>query len=131
MNIRKFVCMLAAGFISVTLVGAATTAAAKSRDVLVIGKKIDPELKRKVAYADLNLAFKPAQKVLGRRISDAAWNLCLDLNGRTSIDTCTNHAIHSTDQQVAAAIDRAERKMAGLPVGPAIAISIVINAYET
>ena len=127
MDSRKFACMLAAGLISVTLVGTATNAAAKPRDVVVVGT--DPELQRKVSYADLNLAFKPARKVLASRISDTAWDLCLDLNGPFDMDTCTIRAIHSTNDQVATAIDRAQRKMAGLPVGPAVAISMAISAH--
>ncbi len=126
---RKVACMLAAGLISVTLVGTATNAAAKPRDVVVVGDKTDPELQRKVSYADLNLAFKPARKVLARRISDTTWDLCFDLNGSLNIDTCTTRAIHSTDHQVATAINRAQRKMAGLPVGPAVAISMAISAH--
>jgi UrcA family protein len=120
--------MLAAGFMCVTLVGAATNAGAKPRDVVVVGEKVDLELQRTVSYADLNLAFRPAQKMLGKRISDTAWHLCFDLNGPTSIESCAARAIQSTDLQVAAAINRAKRQMAGLPVGPAVAISMVISA---
>ena len=125
---RQFACMLAAGFVSVTLVGAATSAAAKPRDVVIVGEKTDPELQRRVSYADLNLALKPARKILASRIEDTAWDLCLDLNGPMSIESCTTRAIYSTDHQVAAAIKRAGRKMAGLPVGPAVAISMTVSA---
>ena len=127
MDSRKIACVLAAGFISVTLVGAATSSSAKPRDVVVTGQKVDPELQRKVSYADLNLALRPAQKVLNRRISRTAWELCYDINSSNE-PTCTSGAIRSTDDQVAAAIDRAQRRMAGLPVGPAVAISMVISA---
>jgi hypothetical protein len=65
--------------------------------------------------------------VLDRRISTTAENLCIDLNGEDEVWPCTRDAINSTDDQVTAAIDRAQRKMAGLPVGPALAISIVIG----
>lgn len=126
---HKLACMLAAALVSVTLVGTATTAAAKPRDVVVVGEKNDPELQRKVSYADLNLAVKPARKVLANRISATAWDLCFDLNGPVSMDSCTTGAIRSTDGQVAAAIERAERQMAGLPVGPAVAISMTISAH--
>lgn len=129
MDSRKFACMFAAGLISLTLVGTATNAAVKPRDVVVVGDKSDPEVQRKVFYADLNLASKPGRKVLASRIWATGRDLCFDLNGYTSIDACTTGAIHSTDHQVAAAIKRAERKMAGLPVGPAVAISMTISAH--
>jgi UrcA family protein len=120
--------MLAAGFVSVTLVGAATSAAAKPRDVVIVGEKTDPELQRRVSYADLNLALKQARKVLAHRIWATGRDLCFDLNGYEGFDSCTTGAIRSTDHQVAAAIKRAERKMAGLPVGPAVAISMTVSA---
>ena len=91
------------------------------------GKSIDPELQRTVYYGDLNLAFRPAQKTLKRRIAHTASDLCWDLNGDNEVDSCTYGAIRSTDDQVAAAISRAEREMAGLPVGPAVAISMVLG----
>ena len=96
-------------------------------DVTVQGR-IDPTTQRTVYFGDLNLAFRPAQKVLDSRIQKSASNLCWDLNGINEIYICTRDAVDSTDDQVAAAIGRAERQMAGLPVGPTIAISMVIGA---
>ena len=128
MDSRKLACMFAAGFIGVGLVSAATSASAKPREVVVVGKRVDPELQRRVSYADLNLALRPDQKVLDRRITTTASQLCWDVNGFDADQDCTQKAVRSTDAQVAAAIDRAQRKMAGLPVGPAVAISIVIGA---
>ena len=129
---RKVACFLAAGFIGVGLVGAATqSTAAPPSDVTIKGKRIDPVTQRTVSYSDLNLAFRPAQQTLKRRISHTASDLCFDLNGYDDIydvDGCTYSAIRSTDDQVAAAIRRAERKMAGLPVGPAVAISMVLGS---
>lgn len=95
--------------------------------VVVQGQRIDPELQRVVSYRDLNLAFRDGQKTLTHRIVRMARSLCWDLNGDNKLASCTTGAVHSTDDQVAAAIDRAERKMAGLPVGPAIAISMVVG----
>ncbi len=66
--------------------------------------------------------------MLDRRIWRTASNLCFDLNGFDGQFGCTSDAIHSTDDQVAAAIQRAKLQMAGLPVGPAVAISMVIGA---
>jgi UrcA family protein len=110
------------------LVGAATQAASAPRpDVVVKGHSIDPELQRTVYYGDLNLASRPAQKTLKSRISGTASDLCWDLNGNYDAAECTYGAIRSTDDQVAAAIARAERQMAGLPVGPAVAISMVLG----
>lgn len=129
MDSRKFACLVAAGFLGVGLVGAATqTAAAPQADVIVRGESIDPELQRKVFYGDLNLAFVPGQKKLSRRIFRTASDLCLDLNGMSGHDDCTDDAVNSTDDQVAAAVQRAKRQMAGLPAGPAVAIAMIIGA---
>lgn len=130
MDSRKLACFFAAGFVGVGLVGAATSASAKPREVVVIGKRVDPELQRRVSYADLNLAIRPDQKILDRRIYKTASQLCWDVNGFNADQDCTDDAVDSTDDQVAAAIDRAQRKMAGLPVGPAVAISMVVGARQ-
>ncbi len=127
MDYRKLACMAAAGLLSVTLTAGATNAFAGPRDVLVQGTRIDPELQRKVSYSDLNLVERPGQKILKARIHRTADSLCFDLNGPYS-QACTWSAVRSTDAQVAKAIDRAKRQMAGLSVGPAIAISMVIGA---
>jgi UrcA family protein len=128
MDSRKLACMMAAGFVGVGLISAASSSSAKPREVVVEGQRIDPALQRRVSYADLNLATRPDQRTLDRRIYRTADDLCFDLNGTYATRQCTSDAVHSTDDQVAAAIDRAKRQMAGLPVGPAVAISIVIGA---
>ena len=118
--------MLAAGIIGFGVTAAATTADAKPRlgDITVTG--VDPALQRKVSYSDLNLAVKPGQRALKYRISHTAGDLCLDINGWDD-GTCRRFAIDSTRDQVAQAIDRAEKRMAGIAVGPPIAISMVIG----
>ncbi len=126
MDSRKFACMAAASFLGIALAAGATNAFAGPRDVVVEGQRIDPELQRTVSYRDLNLAEQPGQKILNRRIYRTASNLCLDLNGQYSYG-CTLFAIRSTDDQVAQAIDRAKRQVAGLSVGPPIAISMVLG----
>ena len=127
MDNRKLACMVAAGFLGVTLTAGATNAFAGPRDVVVQGTRIDPELQRKVSYSDLNLAEQPGQKTLKHRIYRTASGLCFDLNGSYYLEKCTRGAVQSTKDQVAQAIDRAQRQMAGLSVGPAIAISMVIG----
>lgn len=130
MESRKFACLTAAIAMGLSLVGIAGAAAAAGplqEDVVVKGERIDPELQRRVSYADLNLAFRPGQKILASRIRGTANGLCWDLNGPFNNDRCTIDAIGSTKVQVAAAIDRAKRQMAGLPVGPAVAISMVVG----
>jgi UrcA family protein len=128
MDSRKVACLIAAGFIGLGMVGAATqSTAAPQPDVTIKGKSIAPATQRTVYYGDLNLAFRPAQTVLKSRIRNTASDLCWDLNGFNDLDVCTHGAIRSTDDQVAAAIERAQRKMAGLPVGPAVAISMVLG----
>lgn len=124
MESRKLACMVAAGFIGVALTAAATGAQASPRDVTVTAT--DPELQRRVSYADLNLAVKPDQRVLKRRISYTASDLCFDINGYND-NSCRDFAIDSTRDQVKRAIARAEQKMAGIAVGPPIAISMVIG----
>lgn len=129
MESRKFACLTAAIAFGLSLVGIAGAAAAGPvRDVVVKGERIDPDLQRRVSYADLNLAFRPGQKILASRIRSTANGLCWDLNGPFNTDRCTIDAIDSTKLQVAAAVERAKRQMAGLPVGPAVAISMVIGA---
>jgi len=118
--------MAAAGFLGVTLTAGATHAFAGPRDVVVQGERIDPELQRTVSYGDLNLAKRFGQKTLKGRIYRTASGLCSDLN--PSYDGgCIRGAVRSTDDQVVQAIDRAKRQMAGLSVGPVIAISMVIG----
>ena len=124
MENRKIACLLAASFIGVGLSAAATGVQAKSPRTIVV-QAVDPELQRRVSYADLNLAFKPGQRTLQHRISYTATDLCLDINGFDD-GTCKRFAIDSTRDQVQAAIARAEQQMAGMSVGPPIAISMVI-----
>jgi UrcA family protein len=130
MDRRNVACLCAAVFVGLGLTAAAANAQPPMRDVVVEGKRFDPETQRVVRYGDLNLAFRPDQKMLLRRISTTARGLCNDL-GYRDIDEhwiCRNDAIHSTDDQVAAAIKRAQDKLAGRAVGPQVAISMVIGA---
>ena len=130
METRRSACLAAAVAMGVSLVGiaAASASAAPLQDVVVKGERIDPYLQRKVSYHDLNLAASAGQRTLHRRIYRSAFGLCWDLNGQFELDSCTDGAVSSTDGQVAAAITRAKRQMAGLPVGPAIAITMVVGA---
>jgi hypothetical protein len=59
-----------------------------------------------------------------------ARGLCSDLGfrGTTENWSCRNDAIDSTDDQVAAAIERAKDRLAGRAVGPQLAITIAIGA---
>lgn len=126
MDTRKVACLLAASFLGVGLTAAATGADAKPRLGSVTVTATDPALQRRVSYADLNLAVKPDQRVLRTRISYTASDLCFDLNGIYD-SACRSSAIDSTRDQVKRAIFRAKQKMAGLEVGPPIAISMVIG----
>ena len=130
MNSRKIACAFAATFIGVALTVSATDSLAKPRGdpVVVVANKVDPHLQRRVSYADLNLAVPKDQRTLGRRIHQTADNLCIELNGAYNPDRCTRGAVRSTNDQVGAAIQRAQRLAAGLPVGPSVAISMVIGA---
>ncbi len=129
MNSRNFACLVAAGFTGVTITVSASQAFAGPRDVVVEGRRLDPETQRLVSYKDLNLAFKPGQKVLRTRISYTAHDLCGDLNSQQDDqDICARGAIGSTRNQVAAAIERAKLQMAGKAFGPAIAITMVIGS---
>jgi UrcA family protein len=129
MDSRKIACMAAAGFIGVSLTASATHAFAKPpREATVEAPRFDPVTQRAVSYKDLNLALRADQKTLNGRIWRTAGNLCFDLNGFEGQSGCTRDAVHSTDGQVAIAIQRAKLQMAGLPVGPAVAISMVVGA---
>jgi UrcA family protein len=125
MSSRNIACAIAAVVIGAGLVGAATASAAPPREATVVAK-VDPSLQRKVSYADLNLAFSPGQRVLKTRIAATADDLCFDLNGYNDWG-CSSFAIRSTKSQVAAAIDRAKRQMAGLAVGPSVAITMAVS----
>jgi len=129
MENRKFACLTAAIVMGVSVVGiTAASAAAPLQEVVVHGDRIDPTLQRRVSYSDLNLAFRPGQHLLRTRILGTASSLCRDLNEESyGVDRCTDEAVNSTKGQVAQVITRAKRQMAGLPVGPAIAISMVIG----
>lgn len=130
MDTRRYACLSAALAMGVSLAGiaAASAAAPPLQDVVVKGDRLDPVTQRKVSYHDLNLAFSPGQRKLQNRIYRTASDLCFDLNGTYYIDSCTDDAVTSTKGQVAQAITRAKRQMAGLPVGPAITITMVIGA---
>lgn len=129
MEARNIACVVAAGFIGLGLTASATNAWGRPpREAVVTAPRIDPALQRRVSYADLNLAYRQDQKTLHGRIWRTADQLCFDLNSSSpDVDDCTNFAVHSTDGQVALAIDRAKRQMAGLPVGPAIAIAMSLS----
>ena len=126
MDTRKILCMAAAGFIGVAMTAGATAADAKPRKGDVTVTATDPSLQRRVSYADLNLAVRPDQRVLRRRISYTAGDLCDDINSWDD-GSCRRFAIDSTRDQVKRAIARAEQQMAGLAVGPPIAISMAIG----
>jgi UrcA family protein len=129
MNDRKIACLVAAGFVATTLTLSAAEAMAApfSKDVVVEGRRIDPSLQRRVSYSDLNLTVRQDQRKLDMRIFRTARGLCADLNGPWD-GGCVEFAVDSTADQKKAAIERAQRQLAGLPVGPAIAISMVIGS---
>jgi UrcA family protein len=127
MNNRKVAFACAAGFLGLGITGVSTQVQAK-KPVQVTVTATDPSLQRRVSYADLNLAVKPDQRVLRHRISYTASDLCFDINGWDD-GSCKAFAIASTRDQVRAAIDRAERQMAGLAVGPPTAIAMVIAVH--
>jgi UrcA family protein len=129
MNSRNIACMAGALFIGACLTISATGAFAGSRGAVVVkAERIDPGLQRTVSYTDLNLSQKPGRQTLKRRIFQTAGELCLNLNPFRDPSECQIDAVHSADAQVAAAIARAERKMATLPVGPAVSISMILTA---
>jgi UrcA family protein len=133
MNGRGMACTVAAGFIVVLLTTAATDASAKGRGprtVVVEGPApVDPALQRKVAYGDLNLAFRPQRQIFRARISRAAIDVCGAINEmQDDADQCYDLAIHSTDKQVLQAIGRAKQRMAGIAVGPDTLITMVAAA---
>lgn len=124
---HKLAYLFATGFIGAGLATSAISLPAQPPGAVIVeGKRIvDPSLQRRVSYADLNLAYPAGQNVLRGRISRTAGDICFD-NNSGDLSECQNYAIRSTDSQFAAAVDRAQRQMAGLPVGPAVAISMVI-----
>ena len=130
MDSLKSACFAAAIFIGLGLTAVTAGARPTGQEVVVEGKRYDPEFQRLVRHSDLNLAFKTDQRVLMRRLSTTARRLCGDLGHYRPDENwmCKSNALDSTDDQVAAAIARAKDKLAGKPVGPAVAISMVIGA---
>lgn len=128
MQQRTIPCLVAAGFLGVALCASATQALAgpPAENVVVQGKRIDPATQRVVSYADLNLTIRQDRRRLDHRIYRTAGSLCFQMNGFDSGE-CTSLAVRSTDAQVAEAVKRAYRKMAGLPTGPALQITMVIG----
>ena len=130
---RKVATMAAAGFIGTLLVTAAVQAAEAKRrnNVTVTAERFDPVTQRRVSYADLNIAERPGQKELRGRIHNAANDICGPALGYDLGDSlqriCVNKAVGSTRGQVRIAIQRAKMQLAGLPVGPAVAISMSLS----
>jgi UrcA family protein len=127
-NGRTIACHVAAVFVATLLVTAAVTPSFGNppERIVVERQRIDPELQRTVSYEDLNLAYEPDQNRLKGRIRKTANELCFDLNG-TEDAGCYFFAVKSTRGQVADAIMRAKARLAGLPAGPDVAITMVIS----
>jgi len=124
---RKLASMAAAGFLGILLTTATPSPAfSQSRGVVVEAPRVDPALQRKVYYHDLNLAQSRDQRLLRNRIYQTAQSLCFDINLVREGD-CPSSAVQSTSGQVKAAIGRAELRMAGLPAGPDVAITMAIT----
>jgi len=129
MNGRNTASLCAAVVIGLGLTAVAANARPPARDVVVEGKRLDPQTQRVISHGDLNLAVRRDQRMLLHRISTSARDLCYDLDHWEfgANRACTYDATRSTDDQVAAAIERAKRKMAGEVVGPEIAIAVAIS----
>lgn len=123
---QKVVCMTAAGFLGILLTTAAVSPAFGQSRVVIEAPRIDPTLQRRVYYGDLNLATSRHQRVLKNRIFVTAKELCFDVN-LVKEETCPTNAVRSTTGQVAAAIERAELRMAGRRAGPDVAITMAIT----
>ncbi len=123
---RKLVCMTAAGFLGILLTTATVSPAFGQSRVVIEAPRIDPTLQRRVYYGDLNLATSRHQRVLKNRIFVTAKKLCFDVN-LVKEESCPTNAVRSTTGQVAAAIERAELRMAGQRAGPDVAITMAIT----
>ncbi len=127
MDVRRIACCGAAGFIGVLLVTATASYAYEGprnspQELVVQGHRLQP-YERAVSYADLNLAYRPAQRVLHGRIVRAADDVCWSLNtALASVDECSRDAVNNTRPQVNAAIQRAKLRMAGVPIPPDVAV---------
>jgi UrcA family protein len=127
-NARTIACRVAAVFIGSSLVTAAVTPAFGNppERIVVERHKIDAQLERSVSYDDLNLAVEADQNRLKGRIRKTANELCFDLNG-TEDAGCYFFAVKSTRGQVADAIASAKARIAGLPAGSDVAITMVVS----
>jgi len=129
MNIRNVTAIVTATLIGIGLPASTVHAIAGPRDAVVQATRTDPDTdSRMVAYNDLNLASKSDQRTLRDRISHTAHMVCRKLTSFNKDQIiCARSAVLSTDDQVAAAIDRETLKLAGKAFGPEIAITMVIG----
>ncbi|MFC7537106.1 UrcA family protein [Sphingomonas sp. GCM10030256] len=133
MDGRKIASAAAASFVALALAASATAvlgAPPKGHDIIVEGRRIDPDFQRIVSYKDLNLALASDRKALKRRINGTARDLCDDLGYISFYENgaCSWDAVRSTDGQFAAAVKQAQMRVAGLAIGPPVAMLVVVGA---
>lgn len=130
MNIRKVMCVGAAGFIG-TLLITAVAAPARSRPPLIVqAERPDPDaLTAKVSFYIADLRSERGQKDLVRRVRTATLEVCPDNSSVSRLDTyrnyCMETAWNGARPQIEAAIDAAMNSKVAGAVPMTVSIGIV------
>jgi len=126
MDVRKVVCVGAAGFLGTLLVGAAVFPAHAqelSNPVTVTGHP--DSITRSVSFADLTLKTRHDRGVLMHRVDLAVGKICTGFDGNTGsydADDCRNFAWAGARPQIKRAFDQA---LSGQLLATAIQITAV------
>ena len=113
MKSRKITCMTAAAIVGLGLCFSATSPVFSAQPLVVEAQRpFDPEIRRVVHYADLNLSEASGQKLLIRRVDYAVNDLCganqawHPLDANLAITRCSKSAWNSARPQITAAFER-------------------------
>ena len=110
------------------LVVLAPSASARDRPVVVTARDLEAPTRR-VSYADLNLASRPGERTLNRRVDRAVTDVCAESgDGSHHFEdiNCRNFAWDGARPQIARAVQRA-RELASTGQSSIAAAAIVLS----
>ena len=130
MELRKIVCVGAAGFIGTLLITAAAVPAHSRPPLIVQGQRPDPEaLTARVSFYIADLRSERGQNDLVRRVHSATREVCPDNLSVNALDTyrahCLETAWNGARPQIEAAIDTAMHSKVAGSVPMTVSIGIV------
>lgn len=130
MDVRKVVCLGAAGFIGTLLIAAAAAPAHAQPTVVVEAQRPDPDaLTANVSFYIADLRSERGQKDLLRRVHTATREVCPENLSVTLLDTyrknCLATAWNGARPQIEAAIDTAMNSKVAGAVPMTVSIGIV------